>query len=100
MQPKAIASGLVAGASRRVRRQAEACLGLGNLLLEFGEVAGRDRAKAWLLGSLRGTGEDPLIAAEFQGDVEGAGGVDGGGYVLVSVISGYGVLPDRDLYHL
>ena len=77
----------VARANRRVGRKPETRLGLGDLLLERGEIARRHCAKTWLLGRLRGAGEDPLVAAEFQGDEQRADG-DRGGHVLVSVIRG------------
>ena len=82
MQPEAIATRLVAGADRGVGGQPEASLGLGDLLVEPGEIAGRHRAEARLLGRLRGAGQEPLVPAEFQGDVQGRG------RVVVVVMSG------------
>src|SRR5262249_14235542 len=99
VQPEAGGSGRVAGADWRIGRQLEACLGLGDLLGEPVEVAGRHRPIAGLLGRLRGTSQEPLVLAEFQSEVERSrGGRVRHGWV--SVIRVKGVLPDGDLYHL
>src|SRR5262249_7639918 len=86
VQPEAIAAGLVAGADRGAGRQPETCLGLGGLLGEPVEVARRQGAEPWLLGRLRGTGEQPFILAEFQGEVQRLG--RGHGWVSVIRVQG------------
>src|SRR5262249_52785626 len=87
MQPEAITAGLVAGADRGLGRQPEACLGLGDLRVEPAKIAGRQAAVAGLLSGLGGTGQQPLVLAEFQGDVQGAGrGRSRRGHAWVSLI--------------
>jgi hypothetical protein len=98
VQPEAIAARLVAGADRRVAGQAEALLGLGDLLVQPAQVARRDRAQAGPFGRLGGTGHQPLVLAEFQGDVQRPR--RGRGHGSFSVFKETGVLPDGDLYHL
>src|SRR5262249_50065466 len=83
-----------------VGRQAEALLGLGDLLTQLLEVTRRHGAVAWLLGGLGGAGQEPFVPAEFQGDVQGPGRGRGRGHVWFSVCKDSGVLPDGDLYHL
>src|SRR5262249_37451307 len=61
-------------------------------------VARRQGAEARLLGGLGGTGEEPFVLAEFQGDVQGLR--RGRGHVSSSVFRDKGVLPDGDWYHL
>src|SRR5262249_37558430 len=55
----------------RLGRQAKALLGLGDLLVPPGQVARRQRAIAGLWGRLGGTGQQPLVPAEFPGDIQG-----------------------------
>src|SRR5262245_59335547 len=86
MQPEAVAASFVAGADRGVGRQPEACLGLGDLGVEPVEVAGQHAPVAGLLGGLGGTGQQPLVLAEFQGDVHGTGRGRGSGHAWVSCI--------------
>src|SRR5262249_23950149 len=102
VQPEAVAARLVAGADGGVGRQTEALLGLGDLLLEPGEVACRQGAETRLLGRLGGKGEEPLVLAQFQGDVQGCrrGRRRGRGHGSFSVFQVTGVLPDGVLYHL
>jgi hypothetical protein len=70
VQPEAIPPRLVAGADGGAGGQAEARLGLGDLLLQPGQVARRQAAVAWLLGRLGGTGQQPLVLAQFQSAVQ------------------------------
>src|SRR5262249_11879011 len=100
VQPEAVAAGLGAGADRGVRRQPEALLGLGDLLLECVEVARRQGAEAGLLGGPGGAGEQPLVPAELQGEVQGPRRGRRCGHGSFSVGKVTGVLPDGDWYHL
>src|SRR5262249_12055383 len=78
--------------------QAEALLGLGDLLLQPGQVARRQGAETRLLGRLGGAGDQPLVLAEFQGEFQGCR--PGRGHGSFSVYKVTGVLPAGDLYHL
>src|SRR5262249_15619021 len=69
---------MLSSSPTRVGRQPETHLGLGDLLGELGQSARRYPAKARLLCSLRGAGKDPLVATEFQGNVQSARGEHGG----------------------
>jgi hypothetical protein len=65
------------------------------------QVARRQRAASRLLGGLGGTGQEPFVLAEFQGEVQGPrrGRGRSCGYGSFSVFEDKDVLPDGDLYH-
>src|SRR5262249_10246028 len=96
VQPEAVTAGLVTGKDRGIGWQSEALLGLGDLLVQPHQVAGGHRPEARLLGRRRAAGQQPLVLAEFQSDVQGPRR----GHAAFSVFRDKGVLPDGDWYHL
>jgi hypothetical protein len=70
MEPEAIAAGLIAGADRRVVREAEATAGAVDLASERAEVTGRDGDAARGLGRGGAEGQPPGGPSQLEGQVE------------------------------
>src|SRR5262249_56623807 len=66
MQPEAIAAGLVTTHDGRIRAQAEAALGPGNLLEQSGQVTGREGAEPGRLPMADGEGQLPPVPAQLK----------------------------------